>query len=53
MSVIAGALLAGGVQGPAFAQGDSQDLRFAPGETGILGAWLVSGPFDRARAVDE
>src|SRR5580704_9708126 len=52
-SAVAGVLLGVTLPGVALAQGDARDLRLASGESGVLGAWLVSGPFDRGRLPDE
>ncbi|HEY8089248.1 MAG TPA: hypothetical protein VIF09_15420, partial [Polyangiaceae bacterium] len=52
-TALVGVLFGITVQGVALAQAGAPDLRLAPGESGALGAWLVSGPFDRGRLPDE
>src|SRR5579872_2294516 len=56
LPAVAGALLAGStgtVARDAHAQPDAADLRMAPGANGTLGAWLVTGSFERTRLPDE
>ncbi|MGH7298570.1 MAG: hypothetical protein ACRELB_26760, partial [Polyangiaceae bacterium] len=53
VSAVAGALSGGLVPALGHAQTDARDLHLAPGDAGTLGAWLVSGPFERSRLPDE
>ena len=51
-----GVMVAGSSAGAARAQAPAippGEVRLAPGPSGALGAWLVSGPFQRGRVLDE
>jgi hypothetical protein len=50
-----GVLVGGSSVGAARAQAPTlpAEVHLVPGPSGALGAWLVSGPFDRGRLVDE
>ncbi len=51
-----GVMVGGSSAGAAWAQSPASsttEVHLAPGPTGVLGAWLVSGPFERGRLLDE
>ena len=52
LGVMVGGSSAGAARAQAVAS-PTTEVHLAPGPTGVLGAWLVSGPFERGRLLDE